>query len=123
MTRDSYLIGLIGSGIGNSFSPMLHEREADLHGLRYLYRLIDLDRINTDPGRVGQLVGAARGMGYRGLNITHPCKQIVIECLDELTPQATTPMSAASRLPSTGNSRTPRGSASCYSAPGERGRP
>jgi shikimate dehydrogenase len=88
MTRDSYLIGLIGSGIGNSFSPMLHEREADLHGLRYLYRLIDLDRINTDPGRVGQLVGAARGMGYRGLNITHPCKQIVIECLDELTPQA-----------------------------------
>ncbi|WP_329557372.1 shikimate dehydrogenase [Streptomyces sp. NBC_00696] len=88
MTQDSYLIGLIGSGIGNSFSPRLHEREADLHGLRYLYRLIDLDRIGADPGRVGQLVGAARGMGFRGLNITHPCKQLVIECLDELTPQA-----------------------------------
>ncbi|WP_406118012.1 shikimate dehydrogenase [Streptomyces sp. NBC_00989] len=88
MTQDSYLIGLIGSGIGTSFSPMLHEREADLHGLRYLYRLIDLDRIGAEPDKVGELVGAAKGMGYRGLNITHPCKQLVIECLDELTPRA-----------------------------------
>ncbi|MGW1713412.1 shikimate dehydrogenase [Streptomyces sp. NPDC002156] len=86
--RDSYLIGLIGSGIGTSFSPALHEREADRHGLRYLYRLIDLDRIGADPTRVGELVRAARGMGYRGLNITHPCKQLVVEHLDELSPQA-----------------------------------
>ncbi|MFF3373798.1 shikimate dehydrogenase [Streptomyces sp. NPDC002680] len=88
MTQDSYLIGLIGSVIGTSFSPALHEREADLHGLRYLYRLIDLDRIGAEPDKVGELVGAAKAMGYRGLNITHPCKQLVIECLDELTPQA-----------------------------------
>lgn len=27
-------------------------------------------------------------MGYDGLNITHPCKQLVIEHLDELAPQA-----------------------------------
>ncbi|WP_406447140.1 shikimate dehydrogenase [Streptomyces sp. NBC_01613] len=88
MTQDSYLIGLIGSGIGNSFSPLLHEREADRHGLRYLYRLIDLDTIGAGPEKVGELVRAAKGMGYRGLNITHPCKQLVIECLDELAPQA-----------------------------------
>ena len=88
MAQDSYLIGLIGSGIGTSLSPMLHEREADRHGLRYLYRLIDLDTIGAGPDKVGDLVGAARGMGYRGLNITHPCKQLVIECLDALTPQA-----------------------------------
>ncbi|WP_329537450.1 shikimate dehydrogenase (plasmid) [Streptomyces sp. NBC_01450] len=88
MTQDSYLIGLIGSGIGTSFSPMLHEREADRHGLRYLYRLIDLDTIGAEPDKVGELVRAAKGMGYQGLNITHPCKQLVIECLDELAPQA-----------------------------------
>ncbi|MFJ8141622.1 shikimate dehydrogenase [Streptomyces sp. NPDC096013] len=88
MSPDSYVIGLIGSGIGASFSPMLHEREGDLHGLRYLYRLIDLDRIGADPSRVGELVRAAKDMGYRGLNITHPCKQLVIGSLDELAPQA-----------------------------------
>lgn len=88
MSPDSFVIGLIGSGIGASFSPMLHEREADLHGLRYLYRLIDLDRIGVDPSRVGELVRAAKDMGYRGLNITHPCKQLVIGSLDELAPQA-----------------------------------
>ncbi|MFJ9629760.1 shikimate dehydrogenase [Streptomyces sp. NPDC101175] len=87
-TRDSYLVGLIGSGIANSFSPVLHEREADRHGLRHLYRLIDLDRTGTAPDRVGELVRAARDFGYRGLNITYPCKQRVIDSLDELAPQA-----------------------------------
>lgn len=86
--RDSHLVGLIGAGIGGSLSPVLHEREADRHGLRYLYRLIDLDRIGAAPERVGELLRAARGMGYRGLDITHPCEQLVIDHLDELSPQA-----------------------------------
>ncbi|MFD5626584.1 shikimate dehydrogenase [Streptomyces sp. NPDC127072] len=85
---DSYLIGLIGSGIGTSLSPGLHEREADRQGLRYLYRLIDIDGLGGAPGTLGELVGSARQMGFRGLNITHPCKQLVIEHLDELSPQA-----------------------------------
>lgn len=29
MAKDSYLVGLIGSGIGPSLSPALHQREAD----------------------------------------------------------------------------------------------
>ena len=86
--RDSCLIGLIGSGIGSSFSPMLHEREADRQGLRYLYRLIDLDTLGAAPDRIGELVRAAGDMGFRGLNITHPCKQLVIGHLDALAPQA-----------------------------------
>ncbi|MFE7272570.1 shikimate dehydrogenase [Streptomyces sp. NPDC057623] len=86
--KASYLVGLIGSGIGGSFSPALHKHEADRHGLRYIYRLIDLDRIGAEPRRVGELLKAAHGMGFRGLNITHPCKQLVIDHLDELSPQA-----------------------------------
>ncbi|MGW2718654.1 shikimate dehydrogenase [Streptomyces sp. NPDC001492] len=88
MAKDSYLVGLIGSGIGPSLSPALHEREADRQGLRYLYRLIDIDTLGVPPQAVGDLVRAARDLGFDGLNITHPCKQLVIEHLDGLAPQA-----------------------------------
>ncbi|WP_210587762.1 shikimate dehydrogenase [Streptomyces sp. GESEQ-35] len=88
MAKDSYLVGLIGSGIGPSLSPALHEREADRQGLRYLYRLIDIDALGVGPQAVGDLVRAARDLGFDGLNITHPCKQLVIEHLDALAPQA-----------------------------------
>ncbi|MEV7139659.1 shikimate dehydrogenase [Streptomyces tauricus] len=88
MVKDSYLVGLIGAGIGPSLSPPLHEREADRQGLRYLYRLIDIDVLGVAPEAVGDLVRAARDLGFDGLNITHPCKQLVIEHLDGLAPQA-----------------------------------
>ncbi|MER5181241.1 shikimate dehydrogenase [Streptomyces sp. NPDC002896] len=87
-TQDSFLIGLIGAGIGPSLSPALHEREADRQGLRYLYRLIDIDVLGVTPDKVGDLLRAARDLGYDGLNITHPCKQLVIEHLDALSPGA-----------------------------------
>ncbi|WP_086560196.1 shikimate dehydrogenase [Streptomyces africanus] len=88
MPKDSYLVGLIGSGIGPSLSPALHEREGDRQGLRLLYRLIDIDPLGVPPEAVGDLVRAARDLGFDGLNITHPCKQLVIEHLDALDPQA-----------------------------------
>ncbi|MFI7635924.1 shikimate dehydrogenase [Nonomuraea sp. NPDC049400] len=81
----SFLTGLVGSGIGPSLSPPLHEREAVHHGLHYVYRLLDIDRLGLD---VGDLVRAARRLGYDGLNITHPCKQTVIPHLDDLSPDA-----------------------------------
>jgi shikimate dehydrogenase len=88
VAKDSFLVGLIGSGIGPSLSPALHEREADRQGLRYVYRLIDIDVLGLPPQAVGDLVRAARDLGFDGLNITHPCKQLVIEHLDALAPQA-----------------------------------
>ncbi|MEV2215646.1 shikimate dehydrogenase [Streptomyces sp. NPDC050997] len=88
MPKDSYLVGLIGAGIGPSLSPALHQREADHQGLRYLYRLIDIDTLGVSPEAVGDLVRAARDLGFDGLNITHPCKQLVIPHLDALSPQA-----------------------------------
>ena len=88
MLKDSYLVGLIGSGIGPSLSPALHEREAGRQGLRCLYRLLDLDTIGVPPERVGELLRAARLLGFDGLNITHPCKRLVVEHLDALDPRA-----------------------------------
>ncbi|SDN02495.1 shikimate dehydrogenase [Geodermatophilus siccatus] len=83
-----FLVGLVGSGIGPSLSPPLHEREADQLGLRYLYRRLDLDRLQKPATAIGEILAAARLAGYDGLNVTHPCKQLVLEHLDELSPDA-----------------------------------
>jgi shikimate dehydrogenase len=88
VAKDSFLVGLIGAGIGPSLSPALHEREADRQGLRYVYRLIDIDVLGVRPEAVGDLVRAARDLGFDGLNITHPCKQLVLDHLDEISPDA-----------------------------------
>jgi shikimate dehydrogenase len=84
----TYRVGLIGSGIGESLSPALHEREASRLGLDYAYQLFDLDELGRDPADVGALVREARRLGLCGLNVTHPCKQLVVPELDELSPEA-----------------------------------
>ena len=86
----SFLVGLIGHGIQASLSPTLHERAATRHGLRYMYRLIDLEVLGLDIAALPQLLSAAEQMGYCGLNITHPCKQAVIPYLHELSDDART---------------------------------
>jgi shikimate dehydrogenase len=81
-------VGLIGAEISTSLSPQLHEREADELGLRYFYQLIDIDELGLRADDVGPLVAEARRMGFHGLNITHPCKQVVVRHLDDLSPAA-----------------------------------
>jgi shikimate dehydrogenase len=83
-------VGLIGAGIEASLSPALHEREAAALGIDYAYELLDIDDLGVAPEAVGELVGRARRAGFRGLNVTHPCKQLVLECLDELSAHAAT---------------------------------
>jgi shikimate dehydrogenase len=85
---DTIVVGLIGAGIGGSFSPALHEREASLLGFDYVYRLLDLDELELPASDVGELVREARREGLRGLNVTHPCKQLVVPELDDLSPAA-----------------------------------
>lgn len=85
---ESHLLGLIGSGITTSLTPPMHEREADELGIRYVYRPIDLDVIGRPATDVGAILREARDLGFTGFNITFPCKQLVIESLDELSPDA-----------------------------------
>jgi shikimate dehydrogenase len=85
------LAGLIGAGIEKSLTPAMHEREGAAQGLVYIYRLIDLDRLGR-PGLCGaalpDLLNAAERLGFNGLNITYPCKQMVIGHLHELSEDA-----------------------------------
>jgi shikimate dehydrogenase len=82
------LVGLIGAGIQASRTPAMHEREGAEQGLRYVYRLIDLEAPEIAALELPVLVSAAQAMGFTGLNITHPCKQSVIPLLTELSDDA-----------------------------------
>lgn len=84
----SVLLGLIGYGIQASLTPAMHEREADEQGIRAIYRLIDLQRLDLGVEALPELLTAAERMGFAGLNITFPCKQAVIPLLNELSEDA-----------------------------------
>jgi shikimate dehydrogenase len=84
----SFLVGLIGMGIGGSLSPAMHEEEARQQGVNYVYRRIDLEALRLDLDALPDLLTAAERMGFDGLNITYPCKQAVIPLLDDLSDDA-----------------------------------
>ncbi len=88
MTEERFLVGLIGSGIRASLTPPMHERAAERLGLKYMYLPIDVDGLNLPPDYLGGVVRFAHLLGFRGLNITHPFKQAVLEHLDEVSPVA-----------------------------------
>lgn len=80
--------GLIGSGIQASLTPAMHVQEGAAQGLRYEYELIDLVQLGLTPAALPQLLENAEARGLCGLNITHPCKQVIIPYLDELSDEA-----------------------------------
>ncbi|MET0735402.1 MAG: shikimate dehydrogenase [Microbacterium sp.] len=89
MTRDeSYLVGLIGEGITASLTPPMHEAEAAALGLAYEYRILDLLELGRPPEHVGALLADASRQGFAAMNITHPCKQLVFDIVDELDADA-----------------------------------
>ena len=87
-SRPALLAGLIGTGIGASLTPALHEREGAEQGLRHVYRRLDLSRLGLGVEALPELLTAAERVGFAGLNITHPCKQAVIPLLHELSGDA-----------------------------------
>ncbi len=86
--RPSYLLGLVGAGIGASLTPAMQEREGEAAGLRITYRLLDADKRGFGVDDLPEVLGWAQRLGFDGLNITHPFKQAVIPLLDELSEDA-----------------------------------
>jgi shikimate dehydrogenase len=88
MSKKSFLVGLIGTGISASLSPAMHEEEARRLGISYVYRRIDLQALQLTADALPALLSAAEQTGFDGLNITYPCKQHIIPLLDELSDDA-----------------------------------
>ncbi|MBI3213567.1 MAG: shikimate dehydrogenase [Mycobacterium sp.] len=88
MVKYPYLVGLVGTGVGPSLTPRLHMAEARAQSLEYVYRTVDLATLDISPARIGEVLSWARDLGFNALNITHPCKQLVLEHLDHVDPAA-----------------------------------
>jgi len=86
--RRSLLSGLLGQGVGPSLTPELHEREGGRQGLRYVYKVVELTGDAVRPDYLRRLLAAAVHLGFDGLNVTHPVKQVMVPLVDRLAPDA-----------------------------------
>lgn len=80
------LVGLIGSNIGGSLSPALHEDASAAAGMVGHYHLMDVAVL--PDRRLKDLLAAACMAGFAGVNVTHPFKEAVIPLLDAVSPEA-----------------------------------
>jgi quinate/shikimate dehydrogenase (NAD+) len=67
-------LGLIGKAIRQSRMPALQRLAAARTGQALDYALLDLE--SDDPARFDRTFDACRAEGYRGINVTHPFKEL-----------------------------------------------
>lgn len=79
-------LGLIGYPLGHSLSPKIHNAALKACGLEGDYSLFPI--APDDKQGLKDLLGRVRFGEIKGLNVTIPHKQNVIELMDELTPAA-----------------------------------
>jgi shikimate dehydrogenase len=84
--RQRFLTGLIGAPIAHSASPAMHERAADALGVRCHYQLIEVAGAGREELRT--LLEGVRRLGFAGVNVTFPYKEMVVDLLDELSSDA-----------------------------------
>ncbi|NML12622.1 shikimate dehydrogenase [Sphingobium sp. AR-3-1] len=87
-SRASILCGLIGSGIAGSRSPEMHEGEARALGIPMVYRILDGEVMGYDAEGLPRLLAMLVGMGFDGINVTHPFKQAVMPLVDSVSDAA-----------------------------------
>lgn len=87
-SRASILCGLIGCGIAGSRSPEMHEGEARALGLPMVYRILDGEVMGYEAEGLPRLLAMLVGMGFDGINVTHPFKQAVMPLVDSLSDAA-----------------------------------
>lgn len=83
ITGKTILTGLLGSPVSHSMSPLMHNEGFRLLDLDYRYLCFDVD-----TKKLPQVVEGLRAMGVRGWNITMPCKNMMAELADKLSPAA-----------------------------------
>ena len=81
LNGSTILHGILGNPVHHSLSPAMHNRAFTALGLNSVY----LPLPTVDP--VNALAGL-RVLGFRGISITIPHKQVVMDLVDELDPVA-----------------------------------
>lgn len=84
VTGHTHMLCMIGSPVDHSMSPATHTRALAKQGIDAVFLVFDVDAED-----VPDVMRAFRRMGgWDGGNVTMPCKQAVIPCLDEISPAA-----------------------------------
>jgi shikimate dehydrogenase len=76
-------MGLLGYPVGHSLSPRIFQSLSEKLDVALSYRAIPLP-----PSELAGEIDGLHADGYRGVNVTIPHKQAVMECLDSLTLEA-----------------------------------
>ena len=79
------VLAIIGDPVGHSLSPVLHNAAIRTHGLDLVYVAL---RVPKDS--LGTAIAAMREFGIRGLSVTMPHKERIIDYLDAITERART---------------------------------
>jgi shikimate dehydrogenase len=77
------IIGIIGKNIENSLSPLIHNQIILKHSLNFCYLPFQVTETN-----LAKTIQGIKTLDIRGVNITFPYKEKVIEFLDELEESA-----------------------------------
>lgn len=88
MTTASFVVGLLGDGIGGSLAKPLQEGEGEAQGFSLAYRLIDAATTGLREADTPDVLQWAVRLGFDGLAVTHPFKNLVMDCVDQTQPDA-----------------------------------
>jgi len=77
------IIGVIGKNLENSLSPLIHNQIILKHSLNFCYLPFQVAETN-----LGKAIQGIKALNIRGVNITFPYKEKVIEFLDDLEESA-----------------------------------
>lgn len=84
--HQTFLTGLIGAPIAHSASPAMHGQAADALGIHCHYQLIEFAGAETAELRA--LLASIKRIGFAGINVTFPYKEVMVPLLDDLSPAA-----------------------------------
>lgn len=83
ITGHTKLICLLGTPVAHSISPSMHNASFEALDLDYAYLAFD---VGTDT--LKDTVNTLKNIGARGWNLTMPCKNLMVELCDKLSPAA-----------------------------------
>ncbi len=84
MNRIKKVLGLIGSEISYTLSPLMHNTAAEALGLGYVYNVFEV----STPDDLPSAIEGIRALNITGVNVTIPYKERVVKYLDSLSAEA-----------------------------------
>ncbi len=83
INHETKIVGIIGHPVKHSYSPMMHNLTFGLQNLNYVYLPFDIP-----PSNLKEALKSFNTLGIKGLNVTLPHKEKIIQYLDHVSEAA-----------------------------------